>query len=708
MTDSHRNTPKSDPLAGLLELLQTSDLPSPSPPDRTSSGSTPPSSNDVSLRDLSFQAESKPRRRATPSPSVSSVSTPAPTPVSPAVPPEQIQQLQQKLRDLETRLDEATGSMGPLMPVVQEILSSISPAELRNETIQALVPSIDRVIRERTAQNSRAMHQAFADILPGAIAEEIERNPQQIANAIGPEIAAAIRRQIQLDRDAIRDALASEMGRFIKAQIELERDAMVDALYPVIGNTIAKYMGEAIREINTKVENTLSFEGINRKIRARIQGVSEAELILRESFPFCVKAAFLIHKSSGLVISEAQISEEDRLESDMVAGMLTAIRSFAADCMVQPGSSSELNEIEYDTFKLVMEVAGYCYVAVVTEGEIPKSFITSLRQTLSYIVERYGDPIEQYDGDPDTVPPAVGTRVQMMVEAANVRRDSETQRNRPPILLGLLGLFLLGWGIWGGWRFWQGRVVSRALAVLRSQPALAVYRLDADMEGRTLVLSGEVPTDSLRSQAEDAVNEALPQRPTENRILAIDVPPPPEFVAAEVQRVAAAFNAMDGVQLQARMDGDRVALWGELPDPATANRVSQTFEGIPGVKTVVNTIRVPDSPLDRRVYFKSGQSSLTRQEQRAKLEALAAFLVEFPQMELAIVGHTDEIGSETLNQKLARERAENVKATLVELGVAANRLQTRASIEPPPNLGQGAPPELSRCVRWEILSPNER
>ena len=149
--------------------------------------------------------------------------------------------------------------MGPLMPVIQEILSSLSPVELRNEVIQALVPEIDRVIRQRAQQNPHAMQEAFAEILPGAIESEIQRNPKQIANAIGPEMGAAIHRQIQLDRSAIRDALAPEIGSFIKAQIELERDSMVDALYPVIGNTIAKYMAEAVRDINRKVENTLSF-----------------------------------------------------------------------------------------------------------------------------------------------------------------------------------------------------------------------------------------------------------------------------------------------------------------------------------------------------------------------------------------------------------------------------------------------------------------
>lgn len=617
---------------------------------------------------------------------------------------ESLRALQQQVRDLDDRLGQATQSMGPLMPVVEQILHSLSPAELRNEVIQSLVPAIDRVIRERAEQNSRAMHLAFADILPGAIAEEIERNPRQIANALGPEMAAAIHRQIQLDRDAIRDALASEMGRFIKAQIELERDAMVDALYPVIGNTIAKYMGEAIREINAKVENTLSVEGIQRKIRARIQGVSEAELILRDAIPFKVKAAFLIHKSSGLVICDAQITDaDDRLESDTIAGMLTAIRSFANDCMVKPEQTSELNEIEYDTFKLVMEVAGYCYLAVVAEGEVPRSFVKNLRETLAYIVQKCGDAIEQYDGDPDSVPPLASQRVQMLVEAANFRPDADGRR-RPPLLLGLLLLLLLGAGVWGGWRFWQQRQVARARAALRSQPELAVYRLEAAMEGRTLVLLGDVPTESLRSRAEAAVSEELPARPTDNRILAVDVPPPPELVRAEVDRVATALNALDGVQLQAQFGGDRVSVWGELPDSTTANRVSQAFERIPGVTTVVNTARVPDSPLEKRVYFASGSTDIRGDDAQKTVEELAAFLQESPPLQLEIIGHTDEIGTDELNRTLARRRAQAVRAALIARGVDGDRLTARGSIQPPPDLDAAAAPELRRCARWTVRS----
>ncbi len=63
----------------------------------------------------------------------------------------------------------------------------------------------------------------------------------------------------------------------------------------VIGSTIAKYIAEVIRSINEKMENALSIEGITRKIRAKIQGTSEAELILKEVTPFQVRAMLLFY-----------------------------------------------------------------------------------------------------------------------------------------------------------------------------------------------------------------------------------------------------------------------------------------------------------------------------------------------------------------------------------------------------------------------------
>ena len=109
-----------------------------------------------------------------------------------------------------------------------------------------------------------------------------------------------------------------------------------------------------MREINDKLESSLSPERISRKFKAKFQGMSEAELLIQETTPLTVKAVFLIQTQSGLVISAVQDSEREQLESDMVAGMLTAIRAFVNDCISQSGTIAEIDAIEYVTSTIVL------------------------------------------------------------------------------------------------------------------------------------------------------------------------------------------------------------------------------------------------------------------------------------------------------------------------------------------------------------------
>ena len=274
--------------------------------------------------------------------------------------PMEIEGVRDRLAQLENQINQPAELVQLLLPIIAELLS-LKADQAREEMCQAITPIIAEVIFERSQLDRVSMSHAIADLLPNAISEQIRNNPEQIAKALGPEVGAAIREQIRIDRDEIVDALAPEMGAAIKQQIVLERDAMVDALYPVIGNTIAKYFAEAIRSINEKVEQTFSLEGLQRKFRARMKGVSEAELILKESVPFEIQAIFLIHNLSGLVIIDIQKSDLDSLvepiDSDMLAGMLTAIRSFANECISRSESTTELDAINYSGSKILLEVA---------------------------------------------------------------------------------------------------------------------------------------------------------------------------------------------------------------------------------------------------------------------------------------------------------------------------------------------------------------
>lgn len=60
----------------------------------------------------------------------------------------------------------------------------------------------------------------------------------------------------------------------------------------------------------------------------------------------------------------------------------------------------------------------------------------------------------------------------------------------------------------------------------------------------------------------------------------------------------------------------------------------------------------------------------------AHLDAIAAFLKEFPQRRVLVEGNTDATGAEATNQRLSEQRATAVTSALVSRGVAADRIQT--------------------------------
>lgn len=614
--------------------------------------------------------------------------------------------IDEKLGRLEHQIYDPQELMHLMLPWIAQILS-MKITESKEEVVNAIVPIIDDVIRAKTHENKHSMSSAIAALLPDAISQQIQNSPADIAKAIGPEIAMAIQEQIRLDQEAIAQALAPEMGNAIKAQIELERDAMVDALYPVIGNTIAKYMAEAIKNINEKVSNALSVEGVQRKIRSKVQGISEAELILKESIPFTIQAIFLIHKASGLVISEIQQEGNFSLESEMVAGMLTAIRSFVNDCIVQPGETSELNQIEYGDSKIILEVAGYCYLAVISKGESPEQFLKKMRETVSNLIIKHGKPIHQFDGDPDTI----SDEVHQLIAALFNAQFTKEKSNKPPLLIAGLSLVALSliavpWGIQQYRSGIERRLEANTAAALGSAPELAVYRLNADVKDNTLTLTGKLPNQRLRTQAEKIATSTLPKLKLDNRIVAVDVPPDPVLVAAEVQRITTILNQIEGVAISSQYRDRKVTVEGTVIVPADAQKIAPAFQKIPGVESVISTVKLNPLRIANRIYFQQGSATVNPSD-RDTLAKIQKFLQQHPRKRIKIIGHSDRIGEAAFNQQLALRRAEAVRDALVLAGIAPQRLLTTGSKNPPPGVELDQPLLLSRCVLFEPITQNE-
>ena len=192
----------------------------------------------------------------------------------------------------------------------------------------------------------------------------------------------------------------------IKTKIRDDRDEMIDVLYPIIGSLIQRAVSEAIidlkRQIDSQMNKAFDLEQIKRRLRGLFGVVPLADSAIIYSLPFEVGSIFLIHRETGILISYLSSNDTDTIsDSDIISGMLTAIRDFMSDVFSggEGGNEAQLDEIQYGENRILIEPANHVYVAVVTSGYVPHGFRSVIRQILFDIQAEYSDLLRNYDGN---------------------------------------------------------------------------------------------------------------------------------------------------------------------------------------------------------------------------------------------------------------------------------------------------------------------
>jgi hypothetical protein len=206
------------------------------------------------------------------------------------------------------------------------------------------------------------------------------------------------------DPDALTRTVTPIVGEAIRRKTRESRDEMVEALYPLIGQLVVRAVSEAIRDLARQIDARLrtSFDVAVawRRLRSRLLGVSAAELALRDALPFAVLEVFLIHRETGLLLRHLSVQEHGAEENaDLISGMLTAIRDFAAQAFGQ-GQEGSLDEIQYGQRRILVEAAQHAYLAVVVDGIEPAGYRSELRDRVVTIENSFDQVLRHYSGDP--------------------------------------------------------------------------------------------------------------------------------------------------------------------------------------------------------------------------------------------------------------------------------------------------------------------
>lgn len=261
------------------------------------------------------------------------------------------------------------------------------------------------------------------------------------------------------DKDALVALIAPVLGDVIRRKIRDAREEMIEALYPIIGQTVVRAVSEAMRDlaraVDAQMRSSFSPRAVWRRLQARLRGVSSAEMALREVLPFEVTEILLIHRETGLLLRHLGRAPEAAPDSDLVSGMLTAIRDFAQDAFGRGTGSREtgsagLDEIQYGERRILIEASQHAYLAVVVDGVEPPGFRAEMRERIVQVEHAYEKVLRRYEGDPAALAPVEDT-LRPLMRSAEPPGLSRTQKRVLAAASGLAVVCLAMTCLAGGW-----------------------------------------------------------------------------------------------------------------------------------------------------------------------------------------------------------------------------------------------------------------
>ncbi|TAE15180.1 MAG: cell envelope biogenesis protein OmpA [Bacteroidetes bacterium] len=230
------------------------------------------------------------------------------------------------------------------------------------------------------------------------LAQKILQKLDELQHTIDtkPELAEKVNPIIDDKLKVFTEEIPGKLGPTIalalEEQIKNSQEQVVNILFPIIGKMIKKYIASEIKalsdSINAQINKTFSFKRYTVKIKSFFTGFGQTEVMISEMAKSKVVQVYIVEKGSGLLLGS--FSKQNTIDEDMLAGMLTAIKSFGEDA-VQTGDQS-LELIEYEFYKIYLKNFHTYYVAMVISGIFDDVFKNKLEDDLFRFAKKQINP----------------------------------------------------------------------------------------------------------------------------------------------------------------------------------------------------------------------------------------------------------------------------------------------------------------------------
>lgn len=197
-----------------------------------------------------------------------------------------------------------------------------------------------------------------------------------------PKVEPIIDKKLQYIRDNFPELYGPAITSAIKLQIKNSRDEVIDALYPIMGKMIKKYIIKEFEVLNEKIDKQFhkifSWKYWWSMLKGTLTGSSPSEVMVREMLEPQIEEIFVIEQGSGIL--QGSYSKSNKLDKDLIAGMLTAIKSFVQDAF-EAGEQS-LDKIEYEHYRIIIKSLQKYYVAVVVSGPLSEFYQSKIDELI--------------------------------------------------------------------------------------------------------------------------------------------------------------------------------------------------------------------------------------------------------------------------------------------------------------------------------------
>ncbi|WP_428739020.1 BON domain-containing protein [Sulfurimonas sp.] len=531
---------------------------------------------------------------------------------------------------------------------------------------------------------------------------QASREEDSLEEALSPLVNRLIDKNYESSQEKISKQMAPLIGAAIRQQIKSKKDDIVDALYPVIGNMISRYVTKMFEEmltnINNKIQNGLSFTTLKRKFTAKIKGVSESELLLSENAVANIRALLLIHKETGIVLAHVENPDYPVSEPEMLASMMTAIRSFVNDWVEKNSDNNELGEIEYGDKKIIIESSGYSYLAVIVQGNANKPIYDKIRETLENIVFNHGDEIKEFDGMLENFGNmTIYKEISQLLSSGNAKEN--VNRKLHPLFF-ILPIFIIILTVFYTYKsYLQEELLNKINTKLYKTPSLTSFRLSANIYNNGIViLHGEVPFAYHKQLAQTTLEDIQEIKEIKNEIVIVNTLQDPVQISSNIAYLLKGFNTQQGVNVTYKFDYNTLTLQGNVWNNSLKQDLLKQLREISFIKKIEDKIEILPPKIDTKIYFEKGLTHLNTTSQ-TKLISLVTLLKNVDtSCEIVLTSYSDQIGTLQRNRVLSHQRLSNIENFLKNQGGLQNNFILITKDTPPIGINAALEPQKARTV----------